>query len=205
VLEVCRIPSRWGSFIIWGIVLILIGIVTLFWPTLVMSIIALVFGALAFLIGIILIIVCIFAARYTISQWPLLFAGLFFIVLGVISVTAPGLLATVAIILMAALSILIGLLMIGYGIISFVELATRVLVILLGIIPLLIGVAMILYPGIAAVLVVDLWGIFAIVIGIAMIVQAITLRRVKYTFGCDEDVIDIVPEEVEPRRVIQKP
>jgi uncharacterized membrane protein HdeD (DUF308 family) len=163
-----------------------------------MSIIALVFTALVFLIGIILIVVCIFAARYTISWWPLLFAGLFFIVLGIVSVMAPGLLATVAIILMAALSILIGLLMIGYGIISFVELVTRLFLIILGIIPLLIGVGMILYPGIAALLVVDLWGIFAIVVGIAMIVQAATLRRVKYTFGCDEDVIDIEPEEIGP-------
>ena len=139
MLEVCRIPSRWGSFSIWGIIFILTGIVTLLWPTLVMGIIALLFTILAFLIGIILIIVGIFAARHTISWWPLLFAGLFFIILGLISVMAPGLLATVAIVLMAALSILIGLLIIGYGIISFVELVTKVLIILLGIIPLLIG------------------------------------------------------------------
>jgi len=198
MLEVCTIPSRWGSFIVWGAVLILIGIVTLLWPTVVMSIIALVFSALAFLIGIILIVVSIFAARYRVSSWPLMFAGLLFIALGVVSVIAPGFLATVAIVLMALLSILIGLLMIGYGLISFVELATRLLVIILGFIPLLIGVAMILYPGIAAVLVVILWGIFAIVIGVAMIVQAITLWRVKRNFGCDEEVIDIEPEVVGP-------
>jgi uncharacterized membrane protein HdeD (DUF308 family) len=198
LLEVCRIPSRWGSFIVWGVILILIGIVTLLWPTAVMSIIAVVFSALAFLIGIILIVVCVFAARYRVSWWPLLFAGLFFIALGIVSIIAPGFLATVAIVLMALLSILIGLLMIGYGIISFVELATRLLVIVLGFIPLLIGVAMILYPGIAAVLVVILWGFFAVVIGVAMIVQAITLWRVKRTFGCDEEVIDIEPEVIGP-------
>ena len=73
--------------------------------------------------------------------------------------------------------------------------ATRVLILLLGIIPLVIGVYMILYPGIAAVLVVDLWGIFAIIIGIALIVQGLTLRRVKYNFGCDEDT---GPEEIGP-------
>lgn len=198
MLEVCRVPSRWESFSILGIILILLGIITLLRPNLVMSVIALLFCALAFLIGIILIIACFFAARYTISWWPLLFSGFFFIVLGMISFIAPGLLATIAIVLMAALSILIGLLMIGYGFVAFVEVVTRVLIILLGIIPLLIGVAMILYPGIAAVLVVDLWGIFAIIIGIAMIGQALTLRRVKYTFGCDEDIIDIEPEQIGP-------
>ncbi|HTY15892.1 MAG TPA: DUF308 domain-containing protein [Methanoregulaceae archaeon] len=197
MLEVCRIPSRWGSFIVWGVILILIGIITLLWPTVVMNIIALIFSALAFLIGLILIIIGIFAARYRVSWWPLLLAGLFFIALGIVSVIAPGFLATVAIVLMAALSILIGLLMIGYGLISFEELATRLFVIILGIVPLLIGVAMILYPGIAAVLVVVLWGIFAVVIGVAMIVQAITLWRVKRTFGCDEEIIDIVPEEID--------
>jgi uncharacterized membrane protein HdeD (DUF308 family) len=187
MLEICRIPTRWWSFVIWGLILLAIGIITLLRTDLVMSIIALLFSALVFLIGIILVVICIFASRNNISWWPLLFSGLFFIFLGILSAIAPGLLATIAIILIAALTILIGLLIIGYGMISFAELATRVLVILLGIIPLAIGVYMILHPGIAAVFIVDLWGIFAIIIGIALVVQGLTLKRVKYNFGCDED------------------
>jgi uncharacterized membrane protein HdeD (DUF308 family) len=189
MLEVCRIPTRWWTFIILGLFFLITGIVTLLWTGLVMSAISFIFSILAFTIGILLIITCIFAARYRIPWLPLLLVAFFFLVLGFISVIAPNLLAAVAIVVFAAISILIGLMMIGYGIISFAETTTRLLVPLLGLIPLAIGVYMILNTGTAAVIVVQLWGIFACILGGFFIVQGFTLRRVNYNFGCNEETI----------------
>jgi uncharacterized membrane protein HdeD (DUF308 family) len=186
MLEVCRIPARWQGYILSGVLFLLLGIICLVLTRPVLSILLILFSAIALLLGILLIAAGVFVAglRY---QWvPLLFLGGIFIVSGLASIYYPDIVTALAIYLIAAIALLVGLLMMIYGAISFVELKIRILVVLLGFIPIVIGIYMILYPSSAAVLLLRLWGVFACILGVALLGQGIILRKVNYEFGCNE-------------------
>jgi uncharacterized membrane protein HdeD (DUF308 family) len=187
VLEICRIPARWHGYTLSGVILLIIGIMCLFLTQQILSVLLLLFGAIAILLGILLIAACVFVAGFRMQWVPLLFFGIILIIIGLVSIYYPYIISTLAIYLIAGLALLLGVLMVIYGTISFVETKTRILIILLGIIPLIIAIYMILYPGSAATLVLGLFGIFACILGIALIIQGLVLRRVNYELGCNEE------------------
>ena len=169
-----------------GVFFLLLGIICLVLTQQVMSVIFILFSAIALLIGILLIAAGVFVAGLRLQWVPLLFLGVIFIVIGLASIYYPDIVSAIAIYLLAGIALLVGLLMVIYGAISFAETKTRVLIVLLGVIALVIAVYMILYPKSAAVLLLRLWGIFACILGIALLVQGLILRRVNYEFGCNE-------------------
>lgn len=186
MLEVCRIPARWQGYILSGVLFLLLGIICLVLTQPVLSILLILFSAIALLLGILLIAAGVFVAGFRFQWVPLLFLGGIFIVTGLASIYYPDIITALAIYLIAAIALLVGLLMVMYGAISFVELKIRILVVLLGVIPIVIGIYMILYPSSAAVLIIRLWGVFACILGIALLAQGLILRKVNYEFGCNE-------------------
>jgi len=187
VLEVCRVPARWGGYALSGLFFILFGITCLVLTQQVLSVILLLFSAITILIGILLIAASVFVAGFRVQWVPLLFSGIILIIIGLVSVYYPTMVSTFAIYLLAGISLLAGALMVIYGAISFVETKTKILIILLGIIPIAIAVYMILYPGSAAALIIVLFGIFACVLGIVLVIQGLVLRSVNYELGCNEE------------------
>ena len=142
---------------------------------------------LQYLLGIILIAASIFVVGFRIQWVPLLFSGIILMIIGLVSIYYPNVVSTLAIYLIATISLLLGILIVIYGAISFVETKTRILIILLGIIPIIIAIYMFLYPGSAAALILMLWGVFACILGIVLIIQGLALRRINYELGCNEE------------------
>jgi uncharacterized membrane protein HdeD (DUF308 family) len=187
VLEVCRIPARWQGYTLSGVILLFLGIICIVLTHQVLGIILVLFSAIALLLGILLIAAAVFVIGFRMQWVPLLFFGIIFVIIGLVSIYYPDIVSVLAIYLIAGIAILLGVLMLIYGAVSFVETKTRVLIVLLGFIPLSIGIYMILFPSSAAVLLVRLWGIFACIMGIALITQGLILRKVNYQFGCNEE------------------
>jgi uncharacterized membrane protein HdeD (DUF308 family) len=187
VLEVCRIPARWHGYILSGLIFLMLGIVCLILTRQVLSALLIIFGAGALILGILLIVASVFVVGFRLQWVPLLFFGIILIIIGLVSIYYPGIVTALAIYLIAGVSLLAGALMVIYGAISFVETKTRILIILLGLIPIVIAVFMILNPGSAAELVLILWGIFACILGVVLIIQGLVLRRVNYELGCNEE------------------
>ncbi len=186
MLEVCRIPARWHGYILSGVIFLILGILCLILTQQVMSVLFILFSAIALLLGILLIVAGVFVAGLRFQWVPLLFLGGIFIVIGLASIYYPDIVTALAIYLIAGIALLVGLLMVIYGAISFVETKTRVLIVLLGFIPLVIAIYMILYPTSAAALLLRLWGVFACILGVALLVQGLILRKINYEFGCNE-------------------
>jgi uncharacterized membrane protein HdeD (DUF308 family) len=187
VLEVCRIPARWHGYILSGLILLILGIVCLVMTRQVLSVLLIIFGAIALMLGILLIVASVFVVGFRLQWVPLFFFGIILIILGLVTIYYPVIVTALAIYLIAGVSILVGVLMVIYGAISFVETKTRVLIILLGIIPIVIAIFMVLNPGSAAELVLFLWGIFSCILGVVFIIQGFVLRRVNYELGCNEE------------------
>ncbi|MEI6293104.1 MAG: DUF308 domain-containing protein [Methanomicrobiales archaeon] len=187
MLEVCRIPARWQGYILSGVFFLLLGIICLALTQQVMSVLLILFSAIALLMGILLIAAGVFVSGLRLQWVPLLFLGIIFIVIGLASIYYPEIVSALAIYLLAGIALLVGSLMVIYGSISFAEMKTRVLIVLLGVIALVIAGYMILYPKSAAGLLLKLWGFFACILGIALLVQGLILRRVNYEFGCNEE------------------
>ncbi len=186
VLEVCRIPARWHGYILSGVIFLILGILCLVLTQQVLSVILIIFSALALLLGILLIAAGVFVAGLRLQWIPLLFSGIVLIIIGLVSIFYPAIASALAIYLIAGISLLVGFLMVIYGTISFVETKTRVLIVILGIIPIVIAIYMLLYPSSAAALVLRLWGVFACILGIVLIIQGLMLRKLNYEFGCNE-------------------
>lgn len=187
MLEVCRIPARWQGYLLSGVIFLILGIICLFLTRQVMGIMLVLFSAIAILIGILLVVASVFVIGFRMHWAPLLLSGVIFIIIGLFSIYYPEIVTAVAIYLIAGLSILVGILMVVYGAISFVEMKTRLLIVILGVIPIFIGGFMIFNPSSAAALVIQLWGIFACILGIVLIVQGLILRRVNRELGCSEE------------------
>jgi uncharacterized membrane protein HdeD (DUF308 family) len=186
MLEVCRIPARWQGYTLSGVFFLLLGIICLVLTQQVMSVLLILFSAIALLLGILLIAAGVFVAGLRFQWVPLVLSGGIFIIIGLVSIYYPDIVSAIAIYLLAGLGLLVGISMVIYGAISFVEFKTRILIVLLGFIPIVIGIYMILYPSSAAALIIRLWGIFACILGIALIVQGLILRKINYQFGCNE-------------------
>ena len=153
----------------------------------VLSVLLLLFSAIAILLGIILIAASIFVAGFRMQWVPLLFSGIILVIIGLLSIYYPYVVSTLAIYLIAVISLLLGILLVIYGAISFVETKTRILIILLGIIPVIIAIYMFINPGSASTLILMLWGVFACILGIVLIVQGLALRNLNYELGCNEE------------------
>lgn len=186
MLEVCRIPARWHGYTLSGVIFLLFGIVCLILTQLVMSVILILFSAIALVLGILLIAASVFIAGLRMQWVPLLCSGIILVIVGLVSIYYPYIVSALAIYLIAGISLLVGVLMVIYGAISFVETKTRILIILLGLIPIVIAIYIVFNPWSAAALVLRLWGIFACILGVVLIIQGLMLGRVNQELGCNE-------------------
>lgn len=187
VLEVCRIPARWQSYTLSGVIFVILGIACLALTWQVLSVLLILFSAIALILGILLIAASVFVAGFRVQWVPLLCSGIIFIIIGLVSIYYPDIVSALAIYLIAGISLLAGVLMVVYGTMSFAETKTRILIVLLGLVPIVIAVYMLLYPASGAVMILRLWGIFGCILGVALITQGLILQRVNHELGCNEE------------------
>lgn len=163
--------SSWTSLLLRGILAIIFGIIAILFPGIALFALIIVFGAYAFLDGILAIVVAI-QERHVLPRWGwLLVEGIAGIALGIVAFVWPGETALILLYIVAAWAIVTGILEIGA---AFT--VRDWLIGLAGILSLAFGVLLIARPGAGLLSILWLLGIYALIFGVLLIVHAFQLR-----------------------------
>jgi uncharacterized membrane protein HdeD (DUF308 family) len=161
----------WSALLFRGILAIILGIIALVAPGIALLALIIVFGAYAFLDGILAVVVAL-RERRVLPHWGwLLVEGMAGIVLGVVAFVWPFETALILLFIVAAWAIVTGVMEIGAAF------ALRDWLIgLAGVLSVAFGILLLARPGAGLLSILWLLGIYALVFGVILIVHAFQLR-----------------------------
>ena len=175
--------QNWWAIALRGFAAVLFGIATFMWPGIALSVLAPLFGAYAMINGIFAVIE---AFRRDVSQerWrPLLFEGAVSIVVGVMTLTWPGLTAMGLLFLIAFWAIMTGVFEIITAIRLRHEIRGEWMMALIAILSMAFGLLLLALPAAGALSVILLIRAFVFAIGALMIALAFKLRSLRRPGG----------------------
>jgi uncharacterized membrane protein HdeD (DUF308 family) len=175
-LLVERLAQNWWLLLLRGIVAIGFGVLAFAWPGLTLFALVILYGAYALTDGV-FALGAAFAHRHPGSPtaW-LVFVGILGIAAGLFTFFWPGITALVLLAVIAAYSILHGILEIALAIRLRREIQGEWLLILSGALSVLFGVLILARPGAGALAIVWLIGAYALVFGSLLIAFALRVR-----------------------------
>jgi uncharacterized membrane protein HdeD (DUF308 family) len=164
--------------IIRGIVSVLFGILAFAWPGMTLAILVIVFGAYAFLDGVVNLVLGLTNTPGSPGRsWTEVLLGLVGIAAGVLTFWRPGLTIVALVSFIAAWAILRGVL----DLVAAVRLRRVItgewLLALSGILSILFGLALIAFPLAGALSIAWLLGVYAFALGVVLIMLGIRLRK----------------------------
>jgi len=170
------LAENWWSLVIRGLIGVMVGILTFFWPAITLQALVLLFGAYALLDGVFSLIGAWYASRAHERWGVLILEGIAGIVAAAVTVLFPAITALALVLVVAAWAIVTGVL----EIVAAVKLRRHIegewLLALAGVASIVFGVLVTIAP-IAGALVIALWvGAYALVTGVLMIVLGFRLR-----------------------------
>ena len=170
------LASSWWALTIRGIVAILFGVFTFFWPAITLTVLALVFGPYALIDGVFNIVSAFRGGRAQDRWWVLLLEGIVSLGAGLVTFLWPGITVVALIYVLAAWAVLTGLLELAAAIQLRKHVTGEWLLALAGVASFLFGVLLVIQP-LAGAVVVDWWiGAYAIVFGALLIALSLRLR-----------------------------
>jgi uncharacterized membrane protein HdeD (DUF308 family) len=167
---------NWWLILLKGICALVFGILTFVWPGITLLTLVLLYGAYAFVDGILSLAAAITGGAPS-PRWWLALVGLLGIAAGVLTVMWPGITALILLYFIAGWAIANGILEIAGAIRLRKEINDEWLLIASGILSLIFGILLFLMPGAGALGLVFVIGAFAIVYGCLLISFALRLRR----------------------------
>ncbi len=172
---IARLSSHWWLFLVRGILALALGILLPLFPGAAIFTLALLFGAYAFVDGIVAIAAAV-RMNHAEHNWGwLLVEGVLGVLVGVITFFYPGITVLWLIYLFAAWAILTGI----AAIVTAVRLRAVVnewLTIVLGALSLIAGIVILFEPAVGALAIVWTISVYAILAGIVLIGLAFRLR-----------------------------
>jgi uncharacterized membrane protein HdeD (DUF308 family) len=169
------LARNWWAVALRGLLAIAFGIIALVWPGLTMLTLLLIFAAYLIVDGVFAIVSAINAARER-DRWVMLaLSGVLSILAGGIAFAWPGITLAALLILIAAWSIVSGVLTFASAFRLNIE-HGRIWLALGGIAQLAFGILLLAAPAIGAVVLTWWLGIYAIIFGVFMLVLAFQLR-----------------------------
>jgi len=164
-------PHSWGALLLRGIIAVILGIIALVAPGIALLALIIVFGAYAFLDGLLAVVVAI-QERHVIPDWGWLFVeGIAGIILGIIAFAWPVKTALILLFIVAAWAIVTGVMEIAaaFTVRSW-------LIGLAGILSVAFGTLLFARPGAGLLSILWVLGIYALVFGVILIARAFQLR-----------------------------
>lgn len=175
-----RLSSHWWLFLIRGVLALALGIVMPLVPGAAILTLALVFGAYAFVDGIVAIAAAI-RMRHADSQllW-LIVEGVLGVLTGIVTFVYPGITALVLVFLFAWWAVFSGIAAIVTAVRFRALIPNEWLTIILGVLSVVTGVVMFLVPAAGALAIVWTISVYALLAGIVMIGLAFRLRGLAH-------------------------
>jgi uncharacterized membrane protein HdeD (DUF308 family) len=176
VVDIDTLVSNWWVVLLRGILGILFGVVTFFAPGISLTALVLLFGAFAFVDGILAIIGAIRRHGTGERWWLLLLQGIAGVAAGILTPLMPGLTALVLLYVIAAWALVTGAFELAAAIRLRKVINDEWLLALSGIASIALGMLLVFFPA-AGALALVLWiGAYAFVSGILLIALAFRLR-----------------------------
>lgn len=152
-----------------GIVAILFGIMALVWPGISLLVLVYLFGAYAFVNGV-LALISAFRVRPLISMWwAVLLEGLAGIAIGLVTFFSPGITGLGLLLLIAVWAVIVGIFEIATAFSSDASAGERWMTGIAGVLSAVFGVLLFMRPGAGLLALVWLIGFYAIIWGIMLI------------------------------------
>jgi uncharacterized membrane protein HdeD (DUF308 family) len=169
--------KNWWVFALRGLFALVFGVLALVWPEITLISLVTMFGVFVLLDGI-LDLVAGFASTSTNKRWwVMILEGLLDIGVAMLTFFWPNITAVVLLYLIAAWSVIMGIMEIIAAIQIRKEIEDEWRMILSGAISVLFGIVLFIYPGASAISMVWLIGVFAIFFGVLLILLAFRLRK----------------------------
>lgn len=183
------LERNWWLPLVRGIAAILFGIAAFAWPGLTVAVLLMLFGAYALVDGIFGVVDSI-RYRDRIANWGLwLLEGVLGIVVGGLTLLAPGVTAFVLLMFIAAWAIVGGIL----RIVAAIQLRKRIegewLMVLSGVLSIVFGGLLVTLPAAGILSLAWLIGCWAVLFGVVLIALAFRLRRIGKDLTTGERVI----------------
>ncbi len=178
-----RLVSHWWLFLIRGLLALAFGIALLAFPVAGLWVIAILFGAYAFVDGI-LALVAATRMRHAGGRWGwLLLEGVVGIVAGICAALWPGLAVLTLAVLLGAWAIVTGVLAIASALTARLHVPGELLWLLSGVVSVIFGIAIFWSPAFGLFALVWMVSFYAIVAGVLLIGLALRLRRLRTAGG----------------------
>jgi len=173
------LAHNWWLLALRGLVAIIFGILAFIWPASTLLGLMILFGAFAFVNGILSLMLAAKAPKGYPRFGSLILGGILGIIAGVVTFFWPALTAAGLLILIAAWAILTGILEIVAAIRLRKEIVNEWLLALVGILSVIFGVLLLLQPAAGAVVLIWWIGAYALVFRILLLILAFRVRSWK--------------------------
>lgn len=175
------ISRNWWVLALRGTLAIVFGAAAFVWPGITFAALVLLFGAYAFVDGVLMLTYGLVAAGNNENGWPLALGGILGIATGVLTFVRPDVMALSLVYVIGAWAILTGLLQIVGAIRLRDIIDSEWLIGLSGALSIVFGALVLAQPGAGAQAMTYLFGFYAVLAGITEVVLAFRLRGLGET------------------------
>lgn len=175
--------QSWWTVLLRGIAAIVFGIIAVTWPGATLLVLIIAFGVWALVDGIVSIVVGVAARKEVEHWWVALLGGIGGVILGVMTLTWPGLTAAVLLIFIAAWALVQGAFQVVAGIQYRKEITHSWLTAVIGVLSIIVGVVLLAAPISGALAIVWLLGVLAIVYGVLLAILSFMVRSANKELG----------------------
>jgi uncharacterized membrane protein HdeD (DUF308 family) len=168
---------NWWALALRGVIAIVIGLVAFFMPAVTLYSLTILFGAYAFIDGIVSLTAAVRSARHGEHWWALLFEGIVGLGAAAVTLIWPEITLVFLIYIVAVWAVITGIFEIAAAVRLRRHFAGEWLLVLTGIASVLFGVLLFAAPGAGAVVLAWWLGAYIFIFGVLMLALAFRLRR----------------------------
>jgi uncharacterized membrane protein HdeD (DUF308 family) len=171
--------KHWWHVAVRGLIALLFGIMLLAWPGVSLFIVAILFGAFAFVDGIFTLVAAVnYKAGAGQRAW-LFVRGILGIIVGIVTFFWPAITELALVLLIGAWALVTGIMELNFAFRSVRETGAKWLFAVSGILSIILGILLLVRPIAAIIAVIWIIGAYAVIAGIVLIVLGFRLRSPK--------------------------